>query len=328
MTFQHAMAQFRAIVQATFLQYRSRACPVRQIPPEIVGMIFAFLSMPDQICFSLSCKYILACLQGIRLSHLLPPEKRPVLSPHAKNRSIVQLLHQLEDDRWRYCSECWTLHPRHTPLLVQTIRRLRERSHCLNCLLARDQFCYHVPYIGEVDICPCLTITFRDKLHLMESCKRAREAAHEGREYYYNNVLYHPSYGKLEKRLWHDCTFTKHPFVKVQVQTTLWIEESTIRLYVKNIYKFKISQDLRISPSSIRRLPCPHKDVASWLGRFFAEAGSSFRGWGNKSPWHPSFKYWDDLESTGGPRPFEITVVRDLGDREWPNKSWDGNCCN
>lgn len=164
------MPRFRSMLQAVIpsLQYRPKArttTTIQKMPPEIVDLIFAFLSIPDQICFSLSCKYLFACLQssieqssikreavlGMQMPHLLPPETRPVLSRHAKKRPIVQLLHRLENTRWKFCSECWTLHPRPTTStsrnrLIEYIGRLRgPPSYCSECLAHRQQF-YYLPY--------------------------------------------------------------------------------------------------------------------------------------------------------------------------------------
>ena len=334
------MASFRSRVQIVFSRFsRSRTWTIQEIPPEIVHMIFEILSIPDLICFSLSCKYTLTCLYSflkklaVPLHNLLPHEERPILSPNAQRKPIVQLLHQLENSRWKYCSECWNLHPRPKPprgLLGMSINRSHKEPHCSNCLVLREQYIC-TPYTGEVDICPCLTITFRDKTRLIEACKRARESTHNGREYYFDNILYHSSYGKLQKELWHDCTFTDHPFTNVQVQTSFWIEGRTINLHVKNVYRFKLSEGIpsQVLSPSMKCLPCAHGDIGAWLGRFFTEAGSSFRGWGEKPPSRPSFLYWDDLErkrTRREPRPFEITVIRDLGNTAWPNMIWEGNC--
>lgn len=299
---------------------------MRKVPPEILEMIFELLSVPDRICFSLSCKYTFACLhssleaQNTRLSQLLPLEKRSMLCPNVTKRPRNQLLLRLENNRWKYCSDCWVLHPR-----SQWWARILSGSYCPKCHLLHEQTC-SIRSAGEVDICPCLSITFRDMLHLMETCKFTRQTAHPGCEYYYNNILCHPSFDKLQRSLYHDCTFFDHPFAKVKVQTSLWIEERTISLHVHSIYVFEVLQESASSMNTPSR--CLHKDTGDWLRRFFDEAGSSFLGWHKN---HRSCSLTCDWGSWGrsiiekGPYSFQITVSRDLGNGKWPNKIWNRN---
>lgn len=323
MNLQKTMIGFRTPIQLLRLpHYQSRKDIVQNVPQEIIEIVFAFLSVPDRVCFSLSCKHIFACLhsfleaQNTRLPQLLPREKRSVLCPNAKKRPRNQLLLRLENNRWKYCSDCWVLHP-HTKWWA----RFLSGPYCPKCHLFPERTCSILP-AGEVDICPCLSITFRDKLHLMETCKCAQGASHQGREYYYNNILYHSFGGRLQ----HECTFMDHPFAKVEVHTILSIEGKNTSLHVQTRYKFEILQE---SASGMKTpFICLHKDTGNWLRRFFDEAGSSFLGW-------PRYNYsrslscdWSDWRKsmTGeGPYSFEITVNRNLGNDKWPNKFWNRN---
>lgn len=339
----HAVSRLHTMVQGISIQYQliqSKSSCVQDMPQEIVAMILEYLSVPDQVCFSLSCKHVFACLQsslkmnGMQLSQLLPPEKRPILCPDSKKRPLVQLLRQLENSRWKYCSECWSLHPHSTWRALKSTRKLRQKPYCFNCHLIHAQICY-MPYAGVVDLCPCLTITFRDKLQIMETCMYARQSALEGCHYYYNDVLSHPSYGKLHKYLWHECTFSDHPFAKVRISTSLSIDEETIGLSVLNRYAFEILQESpssRASSSSIVKTPsvCRHREPGTWLERFFDEAGSSFRGWDKTHTLCPTRQTdwgdWKKPEAGHMPCSFEIVIVRNLGNKEWPNKDWDHYC--
>lgn len=87
----------------------------------------------------------------MQLPQLLPPEKRPILCPNAKKRPRIQLLLQLENNRWKYCSECWSLHPHSMWRTLRSIWRLHQKPYCSSCHLLRGQSCY-MPYAGEVDI--------------------------------------------------------------------------------------------------------------------------------------------------------------------------------
>lgn len=306
------MARFRIFPQSPSTNHT-----VQKLPQEIVNMIFALLSVPDQVCFSLCCKRLLAYLhsyleaQETRLPQLLPRERRPVLCPNAKKRPRRQLLLQLQNNRWKYCSECWSLHPQFTWRDLRSICRRRQKPS-------------HKPSGGEIDICPCLTITFRDKMHLIETCRNAREPTRQNR----SNVRDNPSFGKLHESLWHNCTFADHPFAKANVTTTLWTEESIGCLRVSNLYKFEILQgnpSQTLPPSLKATLTRPHKGTENWLGRFFDEAGSSFLGWNKKYPPCPSFRYdegnWGGSMVTGeGPQSFELTITRNLGNDDWSSK--------
>lgn len=323
MKLQRAIARVRTIIST-----KSTNHVVERIPLEIVDIIFSFLPVPDQICFSLSCRHIFTCLlsalkeRKMQLSELLPREKRLVLCPSATKRPWVQFLRQLENKRWKYCSQCWTLHPH-----LGSTSRL---PYCPGCHLLRERIC-PIPYAGKVDLCPCLAITFRDKLQLMEICKQVQQDVHDGKKYYYNNVLYHPSHGKSQKALFHECSFTDHPLAMVKIKTFFWVEEKTTSLKVGNQYKFEISQGTSsqaLSSSLETALACPHWDTKNWIAEFFAEAGSDFFGWNKYRLLSPIFGTWVSEEMSGagdGPYSFEICASRNLGNREWPNRIWDRN---
>lgn len=90
-----------------------------KVPLEIVLEIFAHLESSDQICLSLCCKYLyeaflyLLKLKRLDSARLYPPETRPLLclNNEANERPRTRLLRQLEDKRWKFCNECWFLHP-------------------------------------------------------------------------------------------------------------------------------------------------------------------------------------------------------------------------
>ncbi len=118
----------------------------------------------DQICFSLSCKYTFCCFQsyvesrGGTLSQLLPLCKRPMLSSNSTKWSRTELLVRLQRDRWKYCNQCWALHP--TPhgwrcdrigcsvssLAVQNVALLGLKvGSALRCTLAKFKFTLNRP---------------------------------------------------------------------------------------------------------------------------------------------------------------------------------------
>ena len=189
-----------------FGQYQETCCFIQRIPPELVAIIFALLSVPDQICLSLSCRYFYSCLlslhdgQKVHLTQLHPSETRPRLCSNVniEKRPRIQLLRQLENNRWKYCSECWNLHrPYAWYGSSWFFWRLSQKL---------DRFCYAavygrhecMPYAGEVDICPCLTITFCDKQHLMDTMKAVQQDSHGGYSTYYNGMISHRGWTTVE----------------------------------------------------------------------------------------------------------------------------------
>lgn len=118
MTFKSIVNLFRFPRQTRLRHSQSIAYLAQKIPAEILDAIFTFLSIPDQICLALSFKrfhlHYLSLLEvkGKTLYQLVPREGRQLLCPHnsSKRRPRVQLLHQLENIRWKFYIECWSLH--------------------------------------------------------------------------------------------------------------------------------------------------------------------------------------------------------------------------
>lgn len=329
MNLQYIHGQFQFMIRSIFCQYQSRSYVLLKIPPEIVGIILALLPIPDQICFSLSCKYLYECFcfileaRGIRLPWLIPPEKRPILCsrPNIEQRPRIQLLRQLENSRWRYCSECWRLHPRSAWHNPRSIRFLSLKMHNSPYQPLDSRGC--MPYAGEVDICPCLTITFLDKLRLIETIKSARQRDPNERQYYYTNMLYHPSAGRLRKYLGHSCMFMNHPLAKVPIRTSLWLEGGTQNLCVTNCYHFKVLQESSNKTPLIG--PQKDKDFAKWLTQFFDEAGLTLSGWHEDGYFSLPSCELRIVKPNNEPDFFQIEVVRYLGNGEWPDRMWNLN---
>jgi hypothetical protein len=141
-----------------------------------------------------------------------------MLCLNAQKPPRIQLLLRLENDRWKYCNECWNLHPHSTWRALRVNWRLLFHQIRYNYRYKHPEQICDVLYAGEADLCPCLTITFRDKLFLIEKCRQVKQ----GKKEYYNDFNNHPNFGTLDKKaIWHICSFTDHPFAKVQVTTFL-----------------------------------------------------------------------------------------------------------
>lgn len=327
----HNSRVHRFITQAIF-RHRTISSFTQKIPPEIVRVIFTFLSIPDQICLSLTCRYLYACFlsfldaQKLHFHQLLPPETRPMLCRNVdtEKQPRIQLLCQLGNSRWKYCSECWNLHRHsawHAPWFIWGSK---EPRYLYSPLLYGRYGC--MPYAGKVDICPCLTITFRDKLSLMETIKSVQEKIHDGYEYYYDNIIYHQSFSELRKFIGHNCTFTSHPLAKVQINTEFFVDKEDQTLCVVNRYQFEIlRENVSQMLSSGMKAPSmfPFKDTGDWIRRFFNEAGSSFAGC-RENRYFGSFICFRETSRRGNEPiySFHIIVKRNLGHDKWPDKIW------
>ncbi|OJJ45347.1 hypothetical protein ASPZODRAFT_143982 [Penicilliopsis zonata CBS 506.65] len=305
--------------------------PLSSIPPEIVGIIFTFLPLPDQICLSLSCRCLYSCFklflksQNKEIPKLLPPQDRPILclKDSADKNLRIQLLRQLENRQWRYCSGCWFLHP---PSAWKSPGPTKPRlsPYRYNCGKWHSRRSC-MPYAGEVDLCPCLRISFHDKTHLIMTIKSAREGrggggGEEGGGYY-NGILRHPEIESGYNFLRHICTFTQHPSAHVKLQTTLSVQAKTESLWVSSRYYFTVKDSQQMLAGSFWV-----KDPGTWLEQFFTAAGSTFYGWQKKHNIFCRGGHWETCaKRTADPRVFELIVERNLGNGNWPNKQWDRN---
>lgn len=306
-----------------FIWKHDRVDIMRRLSPEVVNAILELLAPPDQICFSLSSKFLYSHFLVVLLAEnkwpfqLCPFKRRPVMSRNidTETQPRTHLLRQLENRRWRYCSECWKLHRRsawHYPLSRK--QRLFLKPFCM-------------PYAGKVELCPCLTISFPGMDHLIGTIKIAKQGY--ARTYYYDGLL--ENVDRVCGILRHDCTFQDHPAANVRINTTFdWDYESQM-LIVMSGYQFELELE-SFSQRCLRftgiktPLFCSRKNTQTWLRRFFDEAGSSFSGWhksclDDASLSHNDIKGLKTVQSENG-RILTITVKRKLGSGKWSDITW------
>ncbi|OJJ67287.1 hypothetical protein ASPBRDRAFT_186484 [Aspergillus brasiliensis CBS 101740] len=299
------------------------------LPPKLIEKIFLFLNTPDMVSFGLSCKYILGCLKSYlerqkkQLHQLLPPEKRKRVSPNSTQQPRRQLLLQLECHRWRYCGDCGILHPDST---WQALRGFREthlkRSQCCSGCSILQGSLRCMPYAGEVDICPCMSITFVDKLHLIQLCRSANRFVRLRNA----NSDKQPAIQKPHDDLRHSCVFTGNPLFRATTDAEFWYDDKDMRLYVYSLYLFYTAHEF---PSkSLQSLSvCPDKDIVKCAQQILHNGGSSFTGCNrNRSTRSLYHNVWGKSKYVAGAYYFGISNVRDLGNSEWPNSAWSRNC--
>ena len=97
----------------------------QDLPLEMMVRIFSFLSIPDIVWLSLSCKYLSACLNSLL-------QRYEVRIPHLLSRPRVErhLLLRLQDDRWRFCWWCCLLHPYSKQRVLRSMLGLCEKPCC------------------------------------------------------------------------------------------------------------------------------------------------------------------------------------------------------
>ena len=102
-----------------------------RFPAELLLEIFSYLTLPEQICLSLTCKGMLDVLGDVVHDGRVqfppgnqnegPPQANPQDSSYTSHR--VSLLVHLVDDQWSYCGHCRMLHPREQMFQPGFVRR-------------------------------------------------------------------------------------------------------------------------------------------------------------------------------------------------------------
>lgn len=101
------------------------------LPPEITTMIIRYLCAPDMICFSLSCKYALACVQSLLGCHKLRFCQTFDCVVFDCGGNAYSLLIRLEKDTGlRFCGWGSKLHPFSLRRALRDILNLREEPCC------------------------------------------------------------------------------------------------------------------------------------------------------------------------------------------------------
>lgn len=234
------MFRLRGIRQMIFPRKYPVANAFETISSEVIQIILSFLSIPDQVCFSMSCKFVLACFRSflkrdqMKTTRLVPTLRCSSFFPDTPLSPRIQLLRRLQNDRWIYCSYCSILHPYSMLGAIRSLWRLPPIRHYWKLC---GKAC-GLPYIGNVDICPCISITFYDKLYLIEELDRTDFSTNlYVRGPYDSGFCLHPPTNKTPYPvLSHQCTFADHPSVRVQIETLFWMNEAN-SLQVSNKYR-------------------------------------------------------------------------------------------
>lgn len=308
---------FRTILQS-ILPHRSKANTFLNVPPEIVDEVFALLPGADQICFSLSCRYAFACFQiflerhGIRAAEILPRSQRPIINSTRSARS--ELLLRLQNSRWVYCSQCWSLHRYSVWHALQSNWKLYQRPCTPTCDVARSGKC-SLPYAGEVDICPCSRLTFHQRQHLDDFARCPDKLMAPG--------AYESSYNhRTDTTITHECVFRGSPLAHVEVSSRIWAQGRPKMGLMLNMFKFEFYRpDSPESKLLLKPLLHCHPYLPKeWLQNFFSETSSDFFFGRNPAGYH-CYLLTPHM-APDGRFVFWVFLSRNLGNRRWPSSNW------
>ncbi|KAI9375364.1 hypothetical protein BJX61DRAFT_539920 [Aspergillus egyptiacus] len=125
--------------------------------------ILPLLPLISKVCLALTCKRLYGILSPLLLPHprlawprLLATRsyENPLNQPHHERNQLLLLLE--DPARWMYCSACLKLHP---PSRFRTYE-IQDHFEPLDRTCESSQSC------GVVDLCPCLALTFSDRIGL------------------------------------------------------------------------------------------------------------------------------------------------------------------
>lgn len=212
-----------------------------QLPDEIVCNILTSLHPMSRACLSLSCKRFF-WLTGSVLSsdELLPPplawvDEHQWRVPRTWSWVFLGLL---EDKRWLRCAACIKLHPRAD---FSSWDRDLSSSPSHTDVHRTCQACHARG--GIVYFCPCIRMTFRQKLRLISQLEKTLD-----RKW---------NFGE-DGDVWHKCEKSyQSATVKIQIKTAL-LENGDLTVQTE----YDIECDRRENP--LEGLPyfcCPHSDI-------------------------------------------------------------------
>lgn len=227
----------------------------------------------------------------------------------------IHLLRRLQNSRWKFCAQCWSLHPR-SLWNIQPFCRLDHKLCSHGCHTLGSRKCY-LPYAGEFDLCPCSRLNIHHKLQLISLCQQ-EPLDSKGRFQQLTNRSC-----RCIEMLLHACTFNGHPFaqVHINVSVSFGCQDQSLRVRTHLLFDFTKGTPSQLEKFwNTRRGICVRENTGKWMKDFFFEGLNSFCG---RMDWAPCQWFSWDVNEVG---PLEITLNRNLGTREWPSKGWTRNC--
>lgn len=142
------------------------------LPIELVLHIISYIQSDlDRLCLALTCKSLLEIIdcwpvpaEFRESTRALPTWIYGRYYPmHKISRDRWELLRRLENAHWRRCMGCYKLHP------VDEFRKLDLWTP------ANQRTCIFGKLVGVVRLCPCIEMTFRDKMRITKELIRLQQ---------------------------------------------------------------------------------------------------------------------------------------------------------
>lgn len=228
----------------------TKTCYLLTLPTELLLNITSYLPVLPEACLALTCKRLSTIYHSTLLSESLDfnQEFTPSLHHYQNSYNFItprwQFINLLEDSRWKACSKCLKLH-RTTSFSTRELKRKSE-----------DRTCNLGDAAGIVDLCPCIKLTYNDKMELIELLERRKEPIAALVTLFGSHVS-----GSFS---WHGCTKT-YGSTQLKIEIFPELDENN-QLNIKT--KYLLSVDLEklgeiehLTP----RLGCAHRSVDLWL---------------------------------------------------------------
>ncbi|PGH36153.1 hypothetical protein GX50_01008 [[Emmonsia] crescens] len=173
------------------------------IPNELVDEITNYLRRTDKMCLALACKslfynVVFAKVLRRKFRKLNNQLHRSYICPGVSSilhKERWRLLKRLENDSWKCCVGCLKLHPGKQFDAENFLTPANER-HCMFGLK-----------FSVINLCPCKTMTVRDKNKMIRELVAALSARDAGKDI------------ETALQCWHECMYT-YGSAKVAVKIT------------------------------------------------------------------------------------------------------------
>lgn len=189
-----------------------------------------------------------------------------------------------------------------------------------------------MPFADTIDIPPCLSVTFGEKLDLIKALRFVNITTDE---FLHKTALRRLDWGGIHEACRHQCLVDDHRLAKVTIATIIMWNNNTHTLRVQSTYEFHDTEayvkircasnnrdalKMELAWQGIRTpFECPHWNPTSWLRRFFSEAGLTYHSLDQTKQVSPlacdCFRKRESYNS------IKITVYHDLGGVDYPVKS-------
>jgi hypothetical protein len=207
-----------------------------ELPSELVLEVSALLTPIDKLCFALTCRSLMALLDGKSLAKSAQFQHLKLWPshPHACfHRDRWYLLGRLEDSYWRRFSGCLKLHP------------FTEFTEADLAAEAEARLCIFGSLASLVHLCPCITMTYRDKLRLIARLEQD---------------------DPTNSRRWHKCVQPYGSTAMVHIEYTAVLENNG-HLVIQSQYEvvpITAERPWHLGfPQMGVALVCPHRDITS-----------------------------------------------------------------